>query len=136
MHAPGTRSARKLDAQEKNEQYPASLPSLPLSSLTLSRQEVAHAFHLPLAAAVSPTRLHSYLFRGARPYYAVSVADLVRGPDAVHSQRDPCGKTEVRWINDPQQRDEVGGGREGRLEVWGLTGWYLNVLLRTLGVYS
>ena len=43
---------------------------------------------------------------------------------------------EVRWINDPAQRDEIGGGREGRLEVWGLTGWYLSALMRILRVYE
>ena len=43
---------------------------------------------------------------------------------------------EVRWINDPDQRDEIGGGREGRLEVWGLTGWYLSALMRILRVYE
>ena len=38
------------------------------------------------------------------------------------------------WASDPEGRDEIGGGREGRLEVWGLTGWYLNILMRRLGV--
>ncbi|KAI0666756.1 NUDIX hydrolase domain-like protein [Trametes maxima] len=109
----------------------APLPSLSLSSLTLSPREVAHAFHLPLSAALSPPRLHSYLFRGARPYYAISVADIARGPNAVHSD-----ETDVRWADDPEQRDEIGGGREGRLEVWGLTGWYLCSLMRILGVYD
>ncbi|KAH9840223.1 uncharacterized protein C8Q71DRAFT_795355 [Rhodofomes roseus] len=110
----------------------APLPSLSLSTLTLSPAEVAHAFHLPMAAVVSPPRLHTYLFRAARPYFAVSVADLVSGPHAVHSGPDIAPK----WTNDPQQRDEIGGGREGRLEVWGLTGWYLSELMRHLGVYS
>lgn len=81
---------------------------------------------------LSPTRMHSYLFRGARPYYAISVADIVRGPHGVHSG----GGDEVQWATDPEQRDEIGGGREGRLEVWGLTGWYLYSLMRILGVYE
>ena len=108
------------------------LPSLSLSTLRLSPAEVAHAFHLPISALISPPRLHSYLFRGARPYFAVSVADLVAGPNAVHSGTESA----PHWFNDPQQRDEIGGGREGRLEVWGLTGWYLSELMRRLSLYS
>lgn len=115
------------------EDLDTPLPSLSLASLALSPREVAHAFHLPLAALLSPTRMRSYLFRGARPYYAISVADLVGGPHAVHSDE---GDPVVQWTNDPAQRDEIGGGREGRLEVWGLTGWYLCSLMRILGVYE
>ena len=111
------------------------LPSLSLSTLTLSPREVAHAFHLPFSAAVSPPRLHSYMFRGARPYYAISVADIVAGSGAVHTD-NADGVAEVRWMNDPEPRDEIGGGKEGRLEVWGLTGWYLNALMRILRVYE
>ena len=112
----------------------APLPSLPLASLTLSPFEVAHAFHLPLTALRSASRLHPYLFRGARPYYAVDVSDVVGGTGAVHS--DGFGSADVRWASVPKQRDEVGGGREGRLEVWGLTGWYLCTLMRILRVYD
>lgn len=79
----------------------------------------------------SPPRLHNYLFRGERPYFAISVADLVAGPNAVHSATE-----NLPHFSDPQQRDEIGGGREGRLEVWGLTGWYLSELMRRLGLYS
>ncbi|CDO75819.1 hypothetical protein BN946_scf184951.g17 [Trametes cinnabarina] len=124
IHPDGKEASEQLDED-------APLPSLALSSLTLSPREVAHAFHLPLSAALSPTRLHSYLFRGQRPYYAVSVSDIVQGPNAVHSDT-----AEVQWVNDPDQRDEIGGGREGRLEVWGLTGWYLYSLMRILRVYD
>ncbi|KAH9933289.1 NUDIX hydrolase domain-like protein [Fomitopsis serialis] len=127
--------ARQVDAYSEQADAPevdVPLPSLALSSLRLSPAEVAHAFHLPMSALVSPPRLHTYLFRAERPYFAVSVADLVAGPHAVHSGPDPTPS----WINDPQQRDEIGGGREGRLEVWGLTGWYLSELMRCLGVYS
>lgn len=93
---------------------------------------MAHAFHLPISALISPPRLHSYLFRGARPYLAVSVADLVAGPGAVHSGAESA----PHWFDDPQRRDEIGGGREGRLEVWGLTGWYLSEVMCRLGLYS
>ncbi|KAI0726706.1 NUDIX hydrolase domain-like protein [Fomitopsis betulina] len=92
------------------------LSSLSLSTLRLSPAEVAHAFHLPMTGLFSPPRLHNYLFRGERPYFAISVADLVAGPNAVHSATE-----NLPHFSDPQQRDEIGGGREGRLEVWGLT---------------
>ncbi|OSD02975.1 hypothetical protein PYCCODRAFT_1409874 [Trametes coccinea BRFM310] len=124
IHPHGKEASEHLDDD-------TPLPSLALSSLALSPREVAHAFHLPLSASLSPTRLHSYLFRGQRPYYAVSVADIVQGPNAVHTD-----SAEVQWVNDPAQRDEIGGGREGRLEVWGLTGWYLYSLMRILRVYD
>ncbi len=62
------------------------------------------------------------------------MADIVAGPGAVHTD-GPEG-AEVKWINDPEQRDEIGGGRQGRLEVWGLTGWYLCALMRILRVYD
>jgi hypothetical protein len=32
-------------------------------------------------------------------------------------------------------KDEVGGGKDGRLEVWGLTGWYLTLLMKVLEVH-
>ncbi|KAF9813972.1 hypothetical protein IEO21_05343 [Rhodonia placenta] len=127
--ASGTSPVTYPPTSESTDDFP--LPSLSLADLKLNPQEVAHAFHLPLTALVSPPRLHSYLFRGGLPYYAVSVADIVAGPGAVHSDSD----APVHWVNDIAQRDEIGGGREGRLEVWGLTGWYLCEIMRILGVY-
>ncbi|KAI0343085.1 hypothetical protein BDW22DRAFT_1356657 [Trametopsis cervina] len=109
------------------------LPSLELSSLVLSVREVAHAFHLPLAALHAAPRLHEYLFRGGTPYFAIDVSDIITNHAAgeVVSSSGP-----VAWASDPEQRDEIGGGKEGRLEVWGLTGWYLNLLMKTIGVYD
>lgn len=94
---------------------------------------MAHAFHLPLSALVSAPRLHQDLFRGGPPYFAIDVSDIVTAQDrgAVVSSDAPAS-----WENDRIERDEIGGGKEDRLEVWGLTGWYLNVLLRILGVYT
>ena len=109
------------------------MPSLSLSSLTLSPIEVAHAFHFPLSAVHSAPRLHQYLFRGQRPYWAIDVSDII----AAHTTGEVVSTAaQEDWASDPEQRDEIGGGLEGRLDVWGLTGWYLNVLLRTLGVYG
>ncbi|CAL1714997.1 unnamed protein product [Somion occarium] len=113
------------------------MPSLDLSTLKLSPKEVADAFHLPLPAVVSPLRLHHYLFRGTRPYFAIDVSDIISSKFKDPSRTDVVSSVEnASWASNPRERDEIGGGREGRLEAWGLTGWYLTTLLRRLGVYD
>ena len=97
------------------------IPSLPLSSLTPSEPEVAKIFHLPLEELVQPARLRLHQFRGWAPYWAVDVSDIAGGDSGV----DWTAETSL---------DEVGGGREGKLEVWGLTGWYTNLFMRAIGV--
>lgn len=97
-------------------------PSLSISSLRPSAPEVAHVFHLPFAELISPKRLHEHKFRGDEPYWAIDVTDIVGGVAGV----DWAGET---------PKDEIGGGRRGALEVWGLTGWYLGMLMRALEVF-
>ncbi|KAI5116874.1 hypothetical protein M0805_005840 [Coniferiporia weirii] len=99
----------------------APLPSLAMSSLSASAPEVAHIFHLELSELVQPTRLRMYQFRQRTPYWAVDITDKVEGG--------------VTWAGRTSM-DEVGGGRDGRLEVWGLTGWYVNLLMRALEVFQ
>ncbi|KAF7356871.1 hypothetical protein MVEN_01022900 [Mycena venus] len=104
------------------------LPSIDLSAIkrTASQDEVAAIFHLPLAELGSnPSRNRQYLFRNKRPYWAVDVSDLVSGEDELPFISESIEKT---------LEDEVGGGRGGRLEVWGLTGWYLELLSLRLAV--
>lgn len=116
-----------------NDDADTPLPNLNMSDLSLSQKEVAHAFHLPLSELVSAPRLHQYLFRGRIPYVAIDVTDIIvnhAGGQVVSSDG------QAPWTSDPTGRDEIGDGKEGRLEVWGLTGWYLNVLMKILGVYS
>lgn len=107
-------------AEKNNDSDP--LPSLSLSSLQISQSEVAQVFHLPFSHLTSPAQLRTHLFRGNSPYWAITVSDLV----------DPI------WIPEKESGviDEVGGGRAGRLEVWGLTGWYLNLLMKALEMYK
>ncbi|THH13444.1 hypothetical protein EW146_g6772 [Bondarzewia mesenterica] len=100
----------------------APLPSLSMSSLSISHPEVANAFHLPFSEMISPARLRTHLFRGDEPCWAITVSDIV----------DQEG---VGWASDPAQRDEIGGDRGERLEVWGLTGWYLSLLMKVFEVY-
>lgn len=110
------------------------LASLSLSSLTLSPQEVTRAFHLPFSAVLSPLRLRPSLFRGRQPYYAITVTDLVGSLASVHPER--ALDQLPAWSNNPEQAFQAGNDRDGRLEVWGLTGWYLYTFLRILGVYG
>jgi len=97
----------------------ASLPSLQMESLILSQAEVATAFHLPFAAAVSPTRLRLDYFRGEEPYWAIDVSDLVQSvPQTKLSRLD-------------------GGDEQGEcLHVWGITGWYLFSFMKALKIYQ
>ena len=93
------------------------LPSPPLSSLTLSQVEVATVFHLPLNRLTDPHYLREHQFRGSAPYWVYDVTDLV-APGTEWSHAGAISE------------DEGGGGLDGRLEIWGLTGWYLNLFTR------
>ncbi|KAG8918617.1 hypothetical protein FRC01_001757, partial [Tulasnella sp. 417] len=99
------------------------LPNISLKSLILSPTEVVHAFHKPFAALVDLDIIRPHAFRGFTPYYAVDVTDeaTAAGID------DPA----------PTEADEEGGSpRIGRLEIWGLSGWYLNLFMRTMELYE
>ena len=121
------------------------LPSLDLSSIHMeaSQSEVDRVFQLPLAALAAPSRIRSYLFRGQRPYWAVDVSGLdqtVKGGNidigvvAGEVDIDLSNLTKAGAMPVKRGTNEV-GYRKGRLEVWGLTGWYLSLLMRTLQVY-
>jgi len=94
------------------------LPPLRMDSLTPSELEVAAAFHLPLALAASPTRLQVHHFRGAQPYWAVDVSDLKKSAIQIQSSH----------LN--------GDGPKEKIEVWGLTGWYLFQFMKALKIYE
>ncbi|KAG8220877.1 hypothetical protein J3R82DRAFT_2374 [Butyriboletus roseoflavus] len=117
-----------LDLESKNtrssqnafgDNIDTPLPSISLTSLTISQPEVATIFHLPLTAVISRARLRPHQFRGGRPYWAIGVSDLVP-PGGLWESSDTPGQSEVH---------------SGRLEVWGLTGWYLSLLMKVLKVY-
>ena len=94
-----------------------------MPSLTLSPAEVFHAFHRPLIELVNPQFLRQHAFRGGTSYWATDVTSSVEG-------------LEIDWLP-ASGMDEVGGsGGSGRLEIWGLTGWYLNSFLRLLNLYD
>ncbi|TRM65268.1 NUDIX hydrolase domain-like protein [Schizophyllum amplum] len=103
------------------------LPSVDLHAIREQKAlaEVADVFHLPLAEIQPRTRL-SY-FRGHQPYNAVNVSDLAAP-----------GRYAAMTRNSPLQSDEddsemgASGDPEAKLEIWGLTGWYLTLLTRIM----
>ena len=78
---------------------------------------MAAAFHLPLAVAAAPARLQAHHFRNGEPYWAVEVSDLVQGAPHV-------------------QPSHPSGEPKERLEVWGITGWYLFQFMKALKIYQ
>jgi len=96
----------------------APLPSLRMDSLTLSQLEVAVAFHLPLTLAANPTRLQAHQFRDGQPYWAVEVSDLIKSAIQIQSSHS----------NGDRPKEKV--------EVWGLTGWYLFQFMKALRIYE
>ncbi|KAF8517971.1 NUDIX hydrolase domain-like protein [Hysterangium stoloniferum] len=80
------------------------LSTLKLESLSISRQEVAQVFHLPFRELLDPSRLRKRMFRDLQPYWAIDVTD----------------KVNTNIYRRPKVEDEIDGGRDGRLEVWGL----------------
>ncbi|KAF8845198.1 hypothetical protein BDN67DRAFT_962144 [Paxillus ammoniavirescens] len=129
IKTPSSTSATDLNSNaininpSSNSNADTPLPSISLASLTISQSEVAAIFHLPLTAFTSSVRLKSDHFRARSPYWAIDVSDLV--PPGVQL-----------GVGDLHGLSEVGGGREGRLEVWGLTGWYLSLLMKVLKIYK
>lgn len=122
------------------------LPSLDMPAIrkNVSKSEVDTVFHLPFSALTAPSRLRSSLFRGHRPYWAVNVTDLVREQRGDNQREDFDRDNALQMLahlekgsgSPIEDDDEIGSGKSGRLEVWGLTGWYLSLLMRTLRVYE
>jgi nudix motif 8 len=102
-------------------------PSLDMSTIRqkLPTVEVGAAFHLPLSALVEPTRRRQDMFREGRPYWAISVADLLQ--DVQPSIVDVNEQKDADHIVDSNKLEE-------ELEVWGLTGWYLSLVMKILNI--
>lgn len=116
---------------DTNTENDEPLPSCDMSVLrnNLSQPEVDAIFHLPFSALASPSRLRSSTFRGNRPYWAVGVADLVSERPL---EPTPILNSESELVDD----SEIGVGKYGNLEVWGLTGWYVYQLMKKLQLYQ
>jgi hypothetical protein len=88
--------------------------------------EVATTIHLPLKFFAFPTRIRTSTFRAEEPYWVIDVTDLVQsvlGEDATITR------------NTSEEERETRPGIDGRIEVWGLTGWYISMLMKVLQVY-
>ena len=84
------------------------LPSYPLDKLRRSVNEVDYILSLPLRILCDPARQSIHYFRldVHRPYQKIRVTDLL--PETLVRER-------------------------GQVEIWGLSGWFLNVLAWRLG---
>jgi len=107
------------------------LRSIALSSLTASASEVSQIFHLPLSYLIDPRRLRIHKLPRRPPYYALNVTDRVNvGKDVVPLH------VPGSFEGGGDEREELGDHPDApRIEVWGLTGWYLNQFMRRLNVY-
>ncbi|KAF8479773.1 NUDIX hydrolase domain-like protein [Russula ochroleuca] len=110
--------AKRWRRYETSGDIEAPLSSLRMDSLTPSQSEVAAAFHLPLAVAATPARLKVDHFRGGQAYWAVDVSDLIKGAPQI------------------QPSHTSGKGPKERVEVWGITGWYLFLFMKALKIYE
>ncbi|KAH8832440.1 NUDIX hydrolase domain-like protein [Flagelloscypha sp. PMI_526] len=107
------------------------LPSLHLDEINrlASKDEVAEVFHLPLSALLSPTLVKRRLFRNETPYSCIDVTDLL-SPQVRPSPTSSSPEVELR--NDGSTTNTLRSNCSGRIEIWGLTGWYLTILMRRL----
>ena len=112
-------------AQIPAETASEPLPNLDLSSLIANPAEVALLFHLTLEELVDERRLHQHHFRGRPPYWCVDVSDKVSEQYWTTPRILP---TEASNAEDAVDRGK-------RLEIWGLTAYYLNLFMRTVGLW-
>ena len=88
----------------------------------VSPVEVATTIHLPLKFFAFPTLIRTSIYRAQKPYWVIDVTDLVQSVLA-----------EDATIT--EEESETGSRIDGRIEVWGLTGWYISMLMKVLQVY-
>lgn len=113
-----------------------------ISSLNPSPSEVAHVLPLPLRFLTDPTRRQIHYFRidASKPYYKIWVDDLIPLDQDRESDQEregkPLGLKRQEEVLGQRQWGGIGktgiGGRRG-LEVWGLSGWFLNKLAWKVG---
>ncbi|KAK0501267.1 NUDIX hydrolase domain-like protein [Armillaria luteobubalina] len=110
------------------------LPSVSISDIMkqVSQAEVDNVFHLPLSAMTSPSRLRPSMFRGQRPYWAIDVSDLQSSQQIEDTHSDMMSLSHSKPGTNDDNRNEIGIGKDNKLEIWGLTGWYLSMFMRTL----
>ncbi|KIY70763.1 hypothetical protein CYLTODRAFT_419441 [Cylindrobasidium torrendii FP15055 ss-10] len=112
------------------------LPSISVADIMphISPDEVHNVFHLPLSALTSPARLRSSMFRGQRPYWAIDVSDLQDANVSADLAASTVGFPS--YSRDIPDDSEIGIGMNDKLEVWGLTGWYVNLFMQRVHMCS
>ena len=112
------------------------LPSIDLLSLQdqVSHDEVALAFHLPLSTIADSSRLTKSLFRGDRPYTVIDVTDVIRACGTSGAAIPITSKSSEEDTTNILYNTRT--GQSGSIEVWGLTGWYVSLLMRILGIHG
>jgi hypothetical protein len=101
-----------------------------MTTLKLNAAEVAQAFYLTLEELADQRRLRHHQFRGGSAYWTINVSDKV----------DPAYWTSPLYLPGEQPHGQTGeladtGGRQAKLEIWGLTGWYLNLFMRVMKLW-
>lgn len=112
---------------DPNIEEDAALPSLDMAAIRekASKDEVETTFHLPLSTFASAARLKHTLFRDDQPYWSIDVTDIV----STHLQTAPEATS-------GSVDEVVDGGFGDKIEVWGLTGWYLSLILKKLKIHQ
>jgi len=112
------------------------LPSITLSSLTPSPSEVSQIFHLPLSYLTDPKRLRIHKLPHKPPYYAIDVTDRVDAWKDIVFPAIPGSFEAVDLEKESgSDSDPADVHPTPKVQVWGLTGWYINEFMRCLDVY-
>lgn len=82
---------------------------------------------MPFSYLIDAVRLRQHRLPNRPPYYAIDVTDLI---DQTGDALLPLAP----WVGED---DASSGGDPGipKIEVWGLTGWYLYQFMRRIGAY-
>lgn len=124
------------EAPTRNISDDEPLPSIDLEALRrkISKSEVDAVFHLPLSAITSPARLRSGRYRGNRLYWPINVSDLV-DPANVKARIAERGGVLPNYQCGGDDSEVGAGGFKNTIELWGLSGWYMTMLMRILQIY-
>lgn len=101
-----------------------------MTTLKLNTTEVAQVFYLTFEELADERRLRNHQFRGRPAYWTINVSDKV----------DPVYWTSPLHLPGEQPLGQTGeftvaGERQAKLEIWGLTGWYLNLFMRVVKLW-
>ncbi|WVQ98117.1 hypothetical protein IAU59_005239 [Kwoniella sp. CBS 9459] len=118
-------SAISVQQQMIASETDKSLPSISVSSLIPSPAEVSAILPIPLSVLQQPSRLSTHYFRldTSKPYHKIKCEDFVLPSPLPEPTTGRSSGTVPNALS-----DEYKG-----LEVWGLSGWFLNKLAERIG---